>query len=77
MTAITFAYLHLPFVKRRTGTIAPVAVQPLHEPVVPLEEFDESCRPVSAWQREVTIPDLLPLERSSKWGPRRRSGGES
>ena len=76
MTAFALAYLHLPFVRRRTGSPAPVALHRV-EPVVPLEEFDESCRPVSAWQRELTIPDLVPLERSSKWGPRRRSGGES
>lgn len=76
MTAFALAYQHLPFVRRRTGAPARVAPQP-GEPVVPLEEFDESCRPVSAWQRDLTIPDLVPAERSSKWGPRRRSGGES
>jgi hypothetical protein len=76
MTALALAYLHLPFVRRRTGA-APTAPQPLPEPVVPLTEFDESCRPVSAWQRDMTLPDLVPADASSRWRPRRRRGGES
>jgi hypothetical protein len=68
----TFAVrpLRLPSPNIRAVEHSKPAAAPEAEPVEHAAELDETSRPVSAGSRELTIPNLVPLDRHS----RRRSG---
>ncbi|MDQ4138030.1 MAG: hypothetical protein M3116_04205 [Actinomycetota bacterium] len=69
--------LSLPFPNIRAVERALPAVQQTADPVEQAAELDETCRPVAASNRDLTIPDIVPLQRSSRRGPRRIRGRAS
>jgi hypothetical protein len=70
--AIKPLHLHLPNVRALSRPLS--ATQPSAPPAVdPVEqaaEFDASCRPVPASYRDLTIPGVVPMQRSSWRRPR-------
>jgi hypothetical protein len=55
--------LRLPFGNFRALDRRPPVVQPTPDPVVQASALDETSRPVPASFRDLTIPDVVPLQR--------------
>jgi hypothetical protein len=71
---MTFAVppLHLPATRRFATEPQPAApTRPAAEAVVPVADLEKTTRPVSAAFRDLTIPDVVPIERHS-WRRQRR-----
>ena len=65
---MTFAVppLHLPATRRfATEPQRAASTEPESEAVVPVPDLEKTTRPVSAAFRDLTIPDVVPIERHS------------
>ncbi|MFC0681876.1 hypothetical protein ACFFGH_28925 [Lysobacter korlensis] len=77
MSTFALPPLRLPFPNIRAVQRPLPKVQPAADPVQQAADLDESCRPVPASSRDLTIPDVVPPQRSSWRRPLRIRGRES